>query len=270
MKDKQRFISSVIVSLIAGFIYYQFGQDIQQNFERSINAVLSSNDTDQYLPEDCEPFNSVTKNSGIKVKNKKPKFYSNKRNTKELILKDVIPTNESLSGTISNKQASIQRAVPDKNIDFTAELKSLIIINESNSFPKQGKVNKSMSKSDIEIADTKEFRSKTNLIHKDRSDLNSGKGFEYNFMMNENLSGIKIKKNVSKSNYDCRKKIEVINGMEYELKYKTFNNNKNNIQIVVPKHKTKVIIPDKDVKSADEVEAPEINIQIEDSEDDTM
>ncbi len=75
MKDKSRFVSSVIVSLLAGFIYYQFGHGIEENLQSSIKAVLSPNDMEQYLSPDCQPFNTITNKSDAKLNKKKSKYF---------------------------------------------------------------------------------------------------------------------------------------------------------------------------------------------------
>ena len=48
--EKSGILSSVIVSLLAGFIYYQFGNDIQVTLERSYKAALSYSDSEIFGP----------------------------------------------------------------------------------------------------------------------------------------------------------------------------------------------------------------------------
>lgn len=80
MKDKSRFLSSVIVSLLAGFIYYLFGLNISDNVERSIKAVLSSNDTEEYMTQDFMPLNPEVCSSLTGSFKNNIKFVSKKEN----------------------------------------------------------------------------------------------------------------------------------------------------------------------------------------------
>ena len=115
MKDKSRFISSVIVSLLAGFIYYQFGHGIEEKLQSSIKAVLSSNDVEQYLSPDCQPFNNIIAKSDAKLNKKKSKYFIKKRNVIEFKTKsETIPGDELFSSYIS-KQAKFQKSSADKN-----------------------------------------------------------------------------------------------------------------------------------------------------------
>jgi hypothetical protein len=205
MKDKQRFISSVIVSLLAGFIYYQFGQDIQKDVESSIKAVISSNDL-EYISPDCGPFTSITKKSFKDATKKKSKFYIKKNNTVEFKTKNVtIPADDLFADYVSH-QANQRRPVADKNIDFTAELKDLIKNDGSGSDPKPGRelrINKNTGNGK-EVADTKSLNSMNNLLHKNAVEFDLGNGFEYNIIIDGNSSqpknSLKGKKNKSQSN----------------------------------------------------------------------
>lgn len=177
MKDKSRYISSVIVSLLAGFIYYQFGQDINADLQNSLKASFSSNEIDEYLQPNCSSFESFGKVSGIK----KTKFYLKKKNTIEFKTSSKnIPGDELFSEFV---QAKFQKAIPDKNADFTAELQHLIKGDESINQSKQFKIEKRTSEQG-EVADLKSLNSATKLIHKN-FELEFGNGFEYNYIIDE-------------------------------------------------------------------------------------
>lgn len=179
MKDKQKFISSVIVSLLAGFIYYQFGEDIQTKFQSSVKAVLSYNESEQYLPADCQPFNSLTKNFNSKESKKKKKFFV-KKNTIEFKSKEKTISGDELLSDYVSRQASFKRPVADKNNDFSAELDQLRK-NDAGKQSQKLKATKDEFKSPI--ADTKGFKSANNLLHKNAVEFNLGNGFEYNYII---------------------------------------------------------------------------------------
>ncbi|MDQ3020999.1 MAG: hypothetical protein M3R36_10565 [Bacteroidota bacterium] len=288
MKDKQRFMSSVIVSLLAGFIYYQFGQDIQQNFERSIKSVLSSNDMEEYLPADCESFNSTVKKSGdSKITKKKSKFFIKKKNTIEFKSKDAVIAGEELfSDFVSGKQANFRRPVPDKNIDFTAELEKLMK-NEKDLKPgKEFKANKSYSED--QVADSRELRSNYKLLHKDfdvKSKYYRGNGFEYNLITDENSTGNRSNGSTSSNGYyQSGTTYEHNTSCDYSTSYEYSNAEKNTeckkykkecvkkIKIVAPKVEIEVNTGDEVM----EIETPEIPDEIsvpdenKDSDDETM
>lgn len=175
MKDKSRYISSVIVSLLAGFIYYQFGQDINADLQSSLKATFSSNDVDEYLQANCQPFVSSGKVSGIK----KTKFYLKKKNAIEFKTSNgTRPGDELFSELV---QAKFKKSVPDKNVDFTAELQHLIKDDVNINQSQQLKIEKKSSKPG-EVADSKSLNSPTNLVHKN-IDSELGNGFEYNYII---------------------------------------------------------------------------------------
>lgn len=249
MKDKSRFISSVIVSLLAGFIYYQFGEDIRQDIQSSVKAVLSSNDAEMYLPIEPQAFNSTIKKSVTKSSKKKSKFYIKKKNTIEIKTKDaVVPGDELLSNFIIQNQARIKKATPDKNIDFTAELQNLVNNDLNKSTQRQSreiKGNKSISSSNLEVAENNSSKSKqNNKIHsnfeksqkKYKEKYAVGKGFEYNFVIEKNTSGAKM--NINKTE-NCN--TSTINN-KVEVKSK-----------VKKEKKVKVITPKVYIKSGDKV-----------------
>ncbi len=199
MKDKSRFMSSVIVSLLAGFIYYLFGQDINENVQSSLKAVLSSNDinesSEQYMLSDCKPFESLVQTSGKKSKQKKSKFYIKKRTTIELKHKGVtVPGEELLSNLIS---AKFVKPVADKRTDFTAELDQLIKENKTKSKPVE--LSSLLNKSKNEVAETRKYERKSEKLNKnfEKKQIKTyyfrksnaeykGSGFEYNYVTEEN------------------------------------------------------------------------------------
>ncbi|MEO8209520.1 MAG: hypothetical protein ABI840_03080 [bacterium] len=292
MKDKQRFMSSVIVSLLAGFIYYQFGQDIQQNFERSIKTVLSSNDMEEFLHSDCESFNSTVNKSGDnKITRKKSKFFIKKKNTIEFKSKDAVISGEELfSEFVSSKQANFRRSVPDKNIDFTAELEKLIKSDNTSDLKpgKEFKANKSYNED--EVADTRGLRTNSKLLHKDidvKSKYYRGNGFEYNFIKDEGSTG--NSSNGSRSSngyyqsgntYEYNTSCDHSTSYEYSKsekkteckKYKKEYSNK--VKVIVPKIDIRVNTGNEvmeieipEISVPDEMSAPEDN---EDSNNETM
>lgn len=258
MKDKSRFISSVIVSLLAGFIYYQFGEDIKQDIQISFKAVLSSNDTEIYFPLEPQPFDCTIKKSGSKSNKKKSKFYLKKKNTIEIKTKGtVVPGDELLSNFIIQNQARIQKATPDKNIDFTAELQNLASSDLNKSKQRQSKEikgNKSVSNSNLEASLNNSSKSKeSNKIHfnfeesqrKYKQKYSVGKGFEYNYVIEEN-SSVTPKKVNKKGSYNKSTNYEGMNSELKEIKVEVKTNVKNG-------KKLKVITPKVYNKSGDKV-----------------
>lgn len=276
MKDRSRLLSSVIVSLLAGFIYYQVGDDIQNKISNSFKAVISYSDSEIYGPEYCQSFNSIVKKSNVKI-NKKAKFYIRKKNTIEFKKNDVIiPGDEMLSDIMSQTQANIRKATPDKNIDFSAELNNLIISSSNSTDDKKFKVDWKLSKNNGEVAENRSSKKNVIMIIKglgnfDKSlefDENTGYGFEYNYTVeNENggtngeNNGIKIKteKSYIKSNSECKSNNECrCNKGKGETK------TEKKVKVILPKINFKV--NEEDV----EIDLPEIDIQDETSEEDQM
>jgi len=116
MKDKSRFLSSVIVSLLAGFIYLLAGENIPVNIKSSVKAILSNNGPDQYLTTECFPFYELTKNSESEKIKTNSRFYLNKNDIGK----------SELSEVVSFNQVRFIIPTPDKKIDFTSELQKLI------------------------------------------------------------------------------------------------------------------------------------------------
>lgn len=203
MKDKQKFISSVIVSLLAGFIYFCFGENLQTKFQGAINAAWSY-ESEQYFPSDCRPFNFLTKNFSSNELKKKKKFFLKKNNI-DLKSKDKTVQDDRFLSDFIKGQASFKRAVADKNPDFTAELNQLIKNDEAKQSQKL-KATKDEFKSGSEIADTKTLKTSNNLLHKNAVEFNLGNGFEYNLIIEtgapEQGGNIPKKKNIKFYKYN--------------------------------------------------------------------
>ncbi|MEO6694136.1 MAG: hypothetical protein ABIY50_07900 [Ignavibacteria bacterium] len=267
MKDRSRLLSSVIVSLLAGFIYYQFGEDIQSKI-RSFKAVISSIDSEFYGPEYHRSFHSGINKSDEISNVKKAKFFIRKKNTIELKKNGVSISEEKLlSGIVSIKQANLRKAIPDKNIDFSTELNNLINSRSDIKDNKEYKINWKIGKNK-EVAENRTTRSEVIMIIKglDKSGIISefnpetGFGFEFNYIFENEYGGGNnqnqdIKTTVREKNCvneNCCKK-EKIN-LKTEKK----------IKILLPK----IIFEEEEIDSKSE--APELNIQDNSCEEDTM
>jgi len=276
MKDRSGLLSSVIVSLLAGFTYYQFGDDIQSKLSNSFKAVISYNDSEIYGPENCQSFNSIVKKSDVKSI-KKSKFYIKKKNKIEFKKNDVIiPGDEMLSDIVSQSQAIFRKPSPDKNVDFSAELNNLIKSSSNNKDGKDFKVDWKRNKDDRSVADNRSSRSNVIMIIKglgnsdkgSKFDENTGYGFEFNYTIENEISRIngennKIKietgNSIKSSNSECNTNSECICN---KVKVETKN-----------EKKVKVILPELDFKVNDEdveIDLPEIKIEHDTCEEDPM
>lgn len=204
--EKPGILSSVIVSLLAGFIYYQFGNDLQVTLEKSYKAVLSYSDSEIF-----GPFNSLSLSSADEIsdnksgKNKKSGFYFKKRNT-EILLDD------EYSVLLNKNQAKLQRSLPDKNIDFTSELNNLIKNYHQPEIPDL-KRNQKTKREVAENGVNFNIEYPLNKIEKVYSDDNSVSGFEINVFPDEGIL-----------------KFNEINALKAELKF-IGNEIKNNIDL---------------------------------------
>lgn len=245
MKDKSRILSSVIVSLLAGFIYYISDSDIQQKIERSFKAVLSQSDTEMYGPQNSESFTELLKKSGNKIKKNKNHFnYSPGKITVSNFKNDNVKTPDNLIGDFIPVQAKGVKSCPDKNIDFTDELNNLI---EKNSADNQDseldiKIYRKVKPSpvaDLKAEDRKiqiYMNKKTNkqFYHKtDGENSSNGFGFEYNNVfsrdelnsINENCNSDENIHNNFYEGRDYREKVKT--GFEFKIrekKVKSFDN----------------------------------------------
>jgi hypothetical protein len=279
MKDKSRFLSSVIVSLLAGFIYYLFGQNITETAVSSVKAVLSSNFTEDIMNSDCITLNSSVKISGNKlIKNKT--FRNKKQHSlefKEIII--TLPVENSFSYIGKNSQAKIQRPSPNRNVDFTSELNRLIKKDKSVIEIKPGKeyrVNKSLSNTNNEMADLdlKENSNKKlrkNIEYSQMKYYNKeykGNGFEYNYVIssvaNEPVKNTRSNNSDRTDSDRLKKKCS-----EYNYNY-NYNNEMRNTEKVEKNTKVKTIAPKIEIKINDEeidIDLQEINVDDSSAED---
>lgn len=180
MKDKSRLISSVIVSLLAGFTYYQFGQGIEQNFESTFKKAFTSvSEEQQYRVEECLPLTTLISTDTDKTKKKKSKFFLKKRNTIEIRKNnETIPGDELFTALVG--QAKFKKPAADRNVDFTAELQQLVASDLTEKTPSRSL--KSF-KDDSGIADVTGNTVKTESVNKNiEKEYRKvyGYGFEYN------------------------------------------------------------------------------------------
>lgn len=235
MKDKQKFISSVIVSLLAGFIYYMFGQDINKNFDTSVKTIVISNEIDEHLKQDSKSFSLLSRSN---VKNKNSKFYLKKKNTTEIRVKgEAIDGEEMFSDLVVRTQARLKRSVPDKEVNFSAELEQLMK-DENCSLPsRQFKIEKRTDKSGNVVADSKESRTSVNFLHKSIED-ELGNGFEYNYIF-KGKNNSQSKKNKKISGYTpVPNDYNNYNGYQYNSDDSGNSNECNRVQV---EYKTRVI-----------------------------
>ncbi|HMS33892.1 MAG TPA: hypothetical protein PKC91_07385 [Ignavibacteria bacterium] len=278
MKDKSRFLSSVIVSLLAGFIYYLFGQNISENVVSSVKAVLSSDHSEEYMPSDCFSFNSDIKISGNKLSGKKSSFKKNHTfQFKETIV--TLPVETLSSADVKNSQAKFQKPAPDKNVDFTSELNRLIKNDRSKIEIKPGKenrINKSFGNTDNETADLnikiyinkKLGKNNESFQMKSYNKNYKGNGFEYNYV----VSGVAKEpvKKTGRNNID-NSGSDRINKKCSEYNY-NYNFEKRSEEKVEKKRKVMIIAPKIQININDEeidTDLQEINTE-ESSDEDLM
>ena len=287
MKDKSRFLSSVIVSLLAGFIYYMFCLNITDDIERSVKAVISSNDSEEYMSGDFMPLNpEVCSSVGGPIKNN---FKAVSKKKRSLKFKDnsVFPDDKSISDNANLNQAKFQKPSPDRNVDFTAELEKLIYSkdNKGKVAPllrpgREFKVDKSMSNSPEELAELKSGLNNSEKIRKnfERSQIKyyrknyKGNGFEYNVIINDKSSN--SGQNTIKYDYNASEKKKV------KSECREFNNNSDpkintelrnqyKIKIISPKVRIKAKC-DNDEDSDSDDKTIEINVPDNSDDDDSM
>lgn len=263
MKDrsegKSGFISSVIVSLLAGFIYYQFGSDIQVTLDRSFKAVLSYSDSEVFGPFNSQSLFSQIKNSDKKYrKNIKSKFYLKKQSKVDFI-------NFSEYSFLQNKsQAKFQRPIPDLNVDFTSELNNLIKKNQQPVAPEL-KRNKFIDKELSETGENYLYElpiEKNEVFYFDESSGETLNGFEYNVITEEGISkdvdqnNIRVQVNIHKRD-DKNKFREKCSKNQEKIIKKEPNN---------PEIHFRIYINDNE----EEYTAPEIYIENENTDEDQM
>ncbi|MBK9331983.1 MAG: hypothetical protein IPM96_06160 [Ignavibacteria bacterium] len=178
MKYKKNYLSSVIVSLLAGFIYYQFSTDL----EKSFNKVLSSNELEINVPlngdDAISNFNNPQKISSVK------KIF---RKSKNSFTPSNAFTESGIIDNSKNNQARTKKPVPDINIDFTAELNNLLKKKDKSV---EIRKSKSLNNTTADINTIQSFQ--RSVINKEcfsasvNKDIVKGNGFEFNYVYNEN------------------------------------------------------------------------------------
>lgn len=224
MKDKSRIISSVIVSLLAGFIYLLSGNDIPVNIQSSVKAVLSSNEPDMYLTAECFPFYEISNKSDRKVSINNSSFYLKRNKTGD----------KQYSEINSGDQAKFVRPLPDKNIDFTSELNKLINSETNDVYAKN--IDHSgnstiLSCNEFQIADAERNFKRNDRVHKQNIEFNlkydDGNGFVYNYLTEK----------LPKENSNCD--IQIINSTsgiiamspDFQIKVKANSNCNENVNV---------------------------------------
>ncbi len=140
MKDKSRLVSSVIVSLLAGFIYYQFGNDITQNIDKSVKAIINFSDNEfpecsdlQKSDESINSFpNKTETHSGNTSKsllrnNEADDFISGTDSENQVNLKQSLSLvgNPEIS-VMNNVQSQTKQTLPDNNNETNADIENII------------------------------------------------------------------------------------------------------------------------------------------------
>lgn len=205
IKDRSRFTSSVIVSLLAGFICFQFGNEIQEKIVSSVKAISSNSLNEMYGPEYCGSFNSLVNRSDKKLKKVKSGFYVKNKSKTDKISTDIVSP-ESMISEIRKIQAIKQKAIPDKNIDFSHELDKLIDKNSLNGLNEKINWTAKYNYNCDAVADENYKNNKievkiqsSNLDGLSKLEINkNGFGFEFNNTNSE--KSLKKNRNSTKSN----------------------------------------------------------------------
>jgi len=180
MKFKKNYLSSVIVSLLAGFIYYQFSSDLEKTF----NKVLSTNELEINVPLNGDDVISNFKNP--------QKISSGKKIFRKYISSNTSKNAFTESGIIDNSknnQARTKKPVPDINVDFTAELNNLL---KKKDKPVEIRKSKSLNNTTADNNTGQSFQ--RSVINKEcfsasvNKDIVNGNGFEFNYVYNKNLN----------------------------------------------------------------------------------
>lgn len=248
MKDKSKLLSSLIVSLLAGFIYYQVSDDFAVKFSSSVKAILISENAEMYGPFQMESYTSIVKKStGIKKKYKS-KLYMKSNINKKSVSDDA--SEELLISIVkSENQAKLRRPVADRNIDFTAELDKLTARNHKSLSELDEELRlKSVNK---EFADRNEYNKVKMYIKKDKKNSGAnGYGFEYNHINKESVKVKKKKNEVNGFNESNKEMKEIKSFYEYKSSdncapgsHSKVNCNKTKKYKNV-KEKNEIIIPD--------------------------
>lgn len=177
MKYKKNYLSSVIVSLLAGFIYYYFALDLQ----KSVNDVFSFQKMEINVPD-----NSEDNLANFYIPQEESKLNNFFRKVKNKINRKNAFIESGITKAGLESQAKFQKPIPDKNIDFTSELNNLVNKKNSPSVLNEGK---SLRHSDNESAEINSRRYiQRSVINKEcfsasvNKDFKNGNGFEYNYL----------------------------------------------------------------------------------------
>ncbi|HAY34910.1 MAG TPA: hypothetical protein PK536_07995, partial [Ignavibacteria bacterium] len=197
--------SSVIVSLLAGFIYYQFNTIIENSFDK----VFTADEMEINVPLNGDDAISNF-NNPQKVNSVKKTFRKSISKTKTLK-----SFSESATSDISkDNQAKTEKPVPDLNIDFTAELNNLLKKNNRNSG-----IRKSKSLSNLTAENNANQNSQRSVINKEcfsatvNKDFVNGNGFEFNHVISKD-SKLKNKRKTNKKDF-----LKSNTGFESDSKY---------------------------------------------------
>ncbi|HMQ68449.1 MAG TPA: hypothetical protein PKA90_04440 [Ignavibacteria bacterium] len=200
MKDKSRFLSSVIVSFLAGFIYLIAGENLPVNIQSSVKAILSSNAPDMYLTTECFPFYEISKKSAPKISKNNLNFYLHENEF----------DHDQYSEMNSVDQATFVRPLPDKNIDFTSELNKLINVgkedfNGTDNIVNSGN-NKILSCNEFQIADAERNFKRNDRINKQGIEnilaYDAGNGFRINYVTENSSESGNCEVEILNSHFD--------------------------------------------------------------------
>lgn len=257
--EKSGILSSVIVSLLAGFIYYQFGNDIQVTLERSYKAALSYSDSEIFGPFYSQSLYSQIRNSDKKNQIKVRSGFFIKKNG----IADVEDVKKYSSLTNKN-QAKFQRSVPDMNIDFTTELNNLIKKNQQTEMP-EIKRNKNpemnISETEVQFLKVIPLNKNADLYTEENSDESEFENENCN-VTNEVMSTDKYR-----FNYKFQVNVHMSDDTKKSgLKCKTDQNNTNRLEPINPEIHFRIYINDGEEDS----DAPEINKEYDMNDEDQM
>ncbi|MBV6479718.1 MAG: hypothetical protein HGGPFJEG_02510 [Ignavibacteria bacterium] len=248
MKEKSKFLSSLLISLLAGFIYFQLSGDIKDKLTSSVKAVLISQNTEIYGPLNLETNNTDLKKSTGLYKKNKLRIYI-KSDLRKKSIQDIKSEKSNISDLKSETQAIIRRPSANKNVDFTAELDKLISKKHKQLSELDDELRKKSAEN--EISDIDAYNKVKMFINKcDKNQKTNGYGFEYNYVKKETIK--KYKTNNRKYGYrnailnskNCSNSGEKkSNGLSApESKRKVNNGGKNKIKC--EKESNEIILPD--------------------------
>jgi len=177
MKYKKNYLSSVIVSLLAGFIYYYFAVDLQ----KSVNDVFSIQKMEINVPD-----NSEDNLANFYIPQDKSKLNNFFRKVKNKIKRKNAFIESGITKAGLESQAKYQKPIPDKNIDFTFELNKLMKNKKSSTDLNGSNSAKDRNNESAEINSS--LKVQRTIINKEcysatvNKDFKNGNGFEYNYV----------------------------------------------------------------------------------------